>query len=89
MGLLAVVAWLVRLGFVADLLSRPVLVGYLAGVSVVMISGQLARLTGVPVAGRTFVGELVSFASGIGQAQPAQHCDLVPQHKRLDVLGRR
>ena len=70
-GLFAVAAWLVRLGFVADLLSRPVLVGYLAGVAVIMISGQLARLTGVPVTGRTFVAELASFASGIGQAQPA------------------
>ena len=40
-GLLAVVAWLARLGFVADLLSRPVLVGYLAGVALIMIAGQL------------------------------------------------
>jgi SulP family sulfate permease len=70
-GLAAVAAWLVRLGFVADLLSRPVLVGYLAGVAVIMITGQLARLTGVPVAGRTFVAEFASFASGMGQAQPA------------------
>ena len=70
-GLLALVAWLLRLGFVADLLSRPVLTGYLAGVAVIMIAGQLARLTGVPVTGRTFVAELTSFASGIGQAQPA------------------
>ena len=41
-GLLAVVAWLARLGFVADLLSRPVLVGYLAGVALIMIAGQLS-----------------------------------------------
>ncbi len=32
-GLMALVAWLLRLGFFADLLSRPVLVGYLAGVA--------------------------------------------------------
>jgi high affinity sulfate transporter 1 len=70
-GLFAVLAWLLRLGFVADLLSRPVLVGYLAGVALIMIAAQLARLTGVPVKGRTFVAELVSFASGMGQAQPA------------------
>jgi SulP family sulfate permease len=70
-GLFAVLAWLLRLGFVADLLSRPVLIGYLAGVAVIMIAGQLGRLTGVPVTGRTFAGELVSFFTGIGQAQPA------------------
>src|SRR6266496_6379426 len=36
-GLMALVAWLLRLGFFADLLSRPVLVGYLAGVALIMI----------------------------------------------------
>ena len=39
-GLLSVAAWLLRLGFVADLLSRPVLVGYLAGVALIMIGDQ-------------------------------------------------
>jgi sulfate permease, SulP family len=70
-GLLAVLAWLLRLGFVADLLSRPVLIGYLAGLAVIMIAGQLGRLTGVPVTGRSFAAELESFFRGIGQAQPA------------------
>ena len=50
-GLMSVGAWLLRLGFVADLLSRPVLVGYMAGVGLIMIAGQLRRVTGVPVSG--------------------------------------
>ena len=45
---LAFVAWAGRLGFLADLLSWPVLVGYMAGVAVVMIVSQLPNLTGVP-----------------------------------------
>ena len=57
---------LARLGFLADLLSRPVLVGYLAGIALIMISGQLGKITGVPVDGDTFVAELLSFAAGIG-----------------------
>ena len=69
-GLFAVLAWLLRLGFVADLLSRPVLIGFLAGVAVIMIAGQLEKLTGVPATGRTFAGEVVSFFGGLGQAQP-------------------
>jgi sulfate permease, SulP family len=48
---MALVAWLLRLGFFADLLSRPVLVGYLAGVALIMIGDQLQRATGVPVRG--------------------------------------
>ena len=34
---------LARLGFLADLLSKPVLVGYMAGVAVIMIAGQLGK----------------------------------------------
>ena len=50
-GLLCLLAFAARLGFVADLLSKPILVGYLAGVAVIMIVGQLGKLTGVPVTG--------------------------------------
>ena len=42
-GVLSVCAGLARLGFIADLLSRPVLVGYLTGVGLIMIAGQLGR----------------------------------------------
>jgi sulfate permease, SulP family len=70
-GVLSVCAGLVRLGFAADLLSRPVLVGYLAGVALIMIAGQLGRVTGVPVHGSSFAGDLVSFAHGFGEWQPA------------------
>lgn len=45
------VAWVARLSVLADLLSRPVLVGYLAGVGVSMIVSQLGRLSGIAGAG--------------------------------------
>jgi high affinity sulfate transporter 1 len=60
-GLLAVVGWLLRLGFVGDLLSAPILVGYLAGIAVIMIVGQLGKVTGVHVTGTSVLGELKSF----------------------------
>ncbi|MEU4191756.1 sulfate permease [Kribbella sp. NPDC026611] len=50
-GAICVLGWLARLGFLADLLSKPVLVGYLAGIAVIMMTGQLGRLTGAPVHG--------------------------------------
>jgi high affinity sulfate transporter 1 len=65
-GAMSLVAWLLRLGFVADLLSRPVLVGYMAGVALIMIAGQLARVTGVPVTGESFLAQVISFSRGIG-----------------------
>jgi sulfate permease, SulP family len=70
-GLMSLAAWLLRLGFVADLLSRPVLVGYLAGVALIMIADQLRRVTGVPVTGQAFFAQLGSFARGIDRVQLA------------------
>jgi sulfate permease, SulP family len=69
-GLLCLVAFAARLGFVADLLSKPILVGYLAGVAVTMIVGQLGKLTGIPVAGDNIGAELFSFAKHFLQMQP-------------------
>jgi SulP family sulfate permease len=70
-GLMAAAAWLLRLGFVADLLSRPVLVGYMAGVALIMMADQLRRATGVPVTGRAFATQVGSFFRHIGDVQPA------------------
>ena len=70
-GLMAFGAWLLRLGFLADLLSRPVLVGYMAGLAMIMIADQLRRVTGVPVTGQAFIAQVVSFARGLGEIQPA------------------
>jgi len=55
-GVMAAAAGTSRLGFLADLLSRPVLVGYMAGVALIMIAGQLGPATGVAVRGEAFAG---------------------------------
>ncbi|MGW1882558.1 SulP family inorganic anion transporter [Streptomyces sp. NPDC001970] len=70
-GLLGLVAWAARLGFVADLLSRPVLVGYLAGVALIMIVDQLPKLTGVPTTGSGFFPQVLSFVRNLPEAHPA------------------
>lgn len=70
-GLLCLAAWLARLGFVADLLSRPVLIGYLAGVALIMMVDQLPKLTGVTVEGVGFFRQLSSFARHIDEVSLA------------------
>nr|MDT0524804.1 SulP family inorganic anion transporter [Streptomyces sp. DSM 41633] len=64
-GAICLVAGLCRLGFLADLLSRPVLVGYMTGVAVIMISGQLGKISGIEVTGDEFVDQVRSFVSGL------------------------
>ena len=46
-GLVCGLGRLARLDFLAELLSRPILVGYMAGVAVIMITGQIGRIAGL------------------------------------------
>ena len=75
-GLILVLAGTFRLGFVAHLLSRPVLIGYQAGLALVVVVSQLPRLLGIAVeedatfprafeiAGRLDESSLQTFAVG-------------------------
>jgi high affinity sulfate transporter 1 len=71
-GVVLVVGGLLRLGFVTDLLSKPIRIGYLNGVVVVVIVGQLPALLGFSVDGDGLVGEARALAHGIavGQIRP-------------------
>ena len=70
-GVLSLAAWAMRLGFVADLLSQPTLVGYMTGVALIMMVGQLQKASGVPVHGDTFFAEVRSFVTGVDDLHPA------------------
>ncbi len=62
-GLICITGFVLRLGFIAGLLSRPVLVGYMAGVAVLMIVSQLGRATGMHVEGETVLAK-ISYGAG-------------------------
>ena len=66
-GAVCFVAGLVRLGFLADLLSHPVLIGYMTGVAVIMIGSQLGKVTGVSVEGDEFLDQIRSFVDGLDE----------------------
>ncbi|KND28487.1 SulP family inorganic anion transporter [Streptomyces acidiscabies] len=70
-GLLCLAARALRLGFLADLLSRPVLVGYLTGVALIMMVDQLPKLTGVHTSGEEFLPQLWSFVRHVPDVHPA------------------
>ena len=53
-GLIYVVMAVARLGFIASFLSRPILVGYLNGIALLIILGQLGKLFGISVAASDF-----------------------------------
>jgi sulfate permease, SulP family len=53
-GIVLLLAARLRLGVIADLLSRPVLVGYLNGASLVLISTQMGKLFAIKTEGEEF-----------------------------------
>lgn len=53
-GVVLLLAARLRLGVIADLLSRPVLVGYLNGASLVLISTQIGKLFAIKTQGEEF-----------------------------------
>ncbi len=69
-GVLCVVGWLGGLGFVADLLSKPVLVGYMAGVAGLMILSQVGKVTGIPATGESLQAMVASTARAVDQLHP-------------------
>ena len=66
-GVLCTAAGVLKLGFVADLLSRPIRVGYLAGLAVTIVVGQLPKLFGFSVDADGLFAEIAAFWQNLGQ----------------------
>jgi high affinity sulfate transporter 1 len=68
-GLVILLAGIARLGFVTELLSRPVQLGYLCGIAVTILVGQLPKLCGFSIEGRGLLSEIRDFARGVADGQ--------------------
>jgi len=60
-------ARLVRLGFLADFLSRTVLIGFLSGVGIQVAVGEISGMLGLPGGGHGTVRKLITAQQQIGQ----------------------
>lgn len=66
-GLLAVVSWVLRLGFIVKFISKPVLTGFLAGIALFIASGQITKLFGISGGSGTFFQRIYYFLIHIDQ----------------------
>ncbi len=64
-GALLVIARLLRLGFVANFISTPVLTGFKAGIGLVILLDQAPKLLGVHIAKHGFFADLINLAHHI------------------------
>jgi high affinity sulfate transporter 1 len=72
-AIVMIVAGLTGLGFVATLLSKPTMIGYMNGLAVTIIVGQLPKLFGFSTDADGLLGEAAAFVRGLaqGEAVPA------------------
>src|SRR5262245_21074831 len=66
-GLACIAAGILRLGFVADFLAKPILVGYLNGVAISIFLGQIGKVFGFPMRARGIGPRLIEFAEKLPQ----------------------
>jgi SulP family sulfate permease len=69
-GALMLLAARLRVGVVADFLSRPVLIGYMSGAALILVSTQLGKLFGVRLEADGFFALLLELGSKVGQTHP-------------------
>jgi high affinity sulfate transporter 1 len=69
------------LGFVADLLSKPTMIGYMNGLALTIVVGQLPKLLGFSVDAEGLIGEFAAFVRGVAQGE------VVPAAAAIGVGG--
>ena len=64
-GTLCILAGLARFGFVTDLLSKPIRLGYLNGIALTVIVSQLPKILGFPSSGDGLIEQALSLVDGV------------------------
>ncbi|MNZ48742.1 putative sulfate transporter [compost metagenome] len=59
-GLMLIGAGLARAGFIASFFSRPILIGYLNGIGLSLLAGQLGKVLGFQIEGNGFILSLIN-----------------------------
>ena len=88
-GLILIVGGLMRVGMVTDLLSKPIRVGYLNGIALVVIVAQLPKLFGFSVDGDGLVDDLSGFVEGVADGQVNTAAAILGVSALAIILGMR
>ncbi|HYB14157.1 MAG TPA: sulfate permease [Streptosporangiaceae bacterium] len=76
-GAIMIVGAVARLGFIADLISKPTMIGYMNGLALTILVGQLPKLFGFKVEADSFLGELTGFVKGLAHGEAVLAAALV------------
>ncbi len=68
-GAIMIAAGIAKLGFVADLLSKPTRIGYMNGLALTILVGQLPKLFGFSVSANGLIDEAHAFIHGVASGE--------------------
>src|SRR6476661_4458367 len=86
-GVVTVLAGVFRLGFVADLLSKPTQIGYMNGLALTIVIGQLPKLFGFSVDADGLIEETGAFVAGLTNGRTVPAALLVGVGSLVLILG--
>ena len=69
-GIVLIVAAQLRIGWVAEFLSKPIVTGFVLGLTLLVILGELPRLLGITVRESDVLGRIKALATGWAQFDP-------------------
>ncbi len=70
-GILCLLAGLLRLGFIANFLSKPVIVGFMHGLALVIVGAQLPKVLGIRSEGETTLDQFANILHRLGDTNLA------------------
>jgi high affinity sulfate transporter 1 len=86
-GVLCVAAGLLRFGFITDVLSKPVRYGYMNGIALTVLVGQLPKLFGFSVDADSLIEEVSGFIKGVGAGETNRVALLIGILSLVVILG--
>ena len=85
-GAMMILAGVAKLGFVADLLSKPTQIGYMTGLALTILVGQLPKLFGFSIHSDTLIGDITGFVNGVRSGQTVTASVLIGLFGLLIIL---
>jgi high affinity sulfate transporter 1 len=64
-----ILAAVAKLGFIADLISKPTMIGYMNGLALTILIGQLPKLFGFKISAESLIGEFTGFVEGLASGE--------------------
>ena len=68
-AVIMILAAVARLGFIADLISKPTMIGYMNGLALTILIGQLPKLFGFKVDATGLISEFTAFVKGLADGK--------------------